>query len=389
MIDDTYLRMDFDSYLAAMREFTDRVLIAREDDLATAGRVPDDVLAQLATIGCFGISIPRAYGGLGWSMLEQIRLTQEFTRASLVYRSRFSPVIGLCAQAILGFGSDAQKGSLLPRMAAGELVMSFALTELEAGSDAANVQTVAHVSGDGFVLTGSKRYITNGAWADVLLVIAKVRDATGDRGLAGFLVDARQPGVKANAASRMNGHAEGPVADLEFTDVQVPRARMLGEIGDGLKLAMRGINGARSHVAAACVGQGERLISEMAGHADRRHQFGAPLAELGAVQTMIGASYAEWSAAKALSLDCGRAFTGDVVPRHAIAAAKLFASEMVGRVADRAVQVLGGEGIVGDSAVPRMWRDVRALRIYEGASQVHERNLARHVRTQVIDGNRF
>lgn len=228
--------------------------------------------------GLFGISIPRAYGGLAWSMTEQVLLTFEFTRASVVFRSRFSTVIGLCSQAILDHGTDEQKSSLLPRMATGETVTAFALTEESAGSDTTAVESTLVDTGGGFVLNGRMRYITNGAWADLYLVFVRDSDIGG---MSTVLVPADSPGVTSHAATTMNGHEAGPVAEVGFDSVEVPYDAVLGGRGRGLKAAMRGINHARTHVAATCVGQGERLLEEIGRHADERKQFGHRLADLG------------------------------------------------------------------------------------------------------------
>ncbi|MDI3406904.1 acyl-CoA dehydrogenase family protein [Streptomyces cavernicola] len=381
---------DFDTYLRTIAAFTDDELIPAEPDMVAAGQVPDALVQRMAELGLFGISIPRAYGGLGWTMEQQVLLTYEFTRASCVYRSRFSTVIGLCSQAILDHGTEEQRREMLLAMAAGRRVTSFALTEPEAGSDATNVQTVARRTGDGWVIDGMKRYITNAHWADTLLVFARTDDggfARTDDGsaeaaeaaeISAFIVDTSLPGVSTRIPDLMNGHAEGPVAEIDLESVAVPADRLLGGTpGTGLKAAMRGINHARLHVAATCVGQATRMLEETTRHVTGRRQFGAPLADLGVVQAELGRCYAELEAGRALALDAARAFDTGAVPRQRISAAKLYCSEMVGRVADRCVQLLGGEGIVGPHPVPRMWRDVRTLRIYEGASAVHERNLGR------------
>lgn len=367
--------LSFEAYLAAIRTFTDEELIPGEPEMVRRGEVPPELVDRMAELGLFGITLDRDHGGLGWTVEQQVRLTMEFTRASVVYRSRFSTTIGLTSQAVATHGTPEQRARLLPAMANGELVAAFALTEESAGTDATAVRTTAVADGDGYLLSGSKRYITNGHWADLLLVFARHPDGTG---LSAFLVDRKSPGVTTRVAEQMNGHAEGPVAEIDLLDVRVGPDALLGGIeGQGVQQAMRGINHARIHVAATAVGQGTRLLREASDHATARHQFGQPLAEQGALQSLLGRSYAELEAGRALVLDCAREFDRSGPPRERISAAKLYCTEMASVVADRAVQVLGGAGIVGPHPVPRMWRDVRALRIYEGASQLHERNLAR------------
>lgn len=380
MIDADILRQDFDTYLSTIADFTAAELIPAEDEMVAAGAVPQRLVDRMAELGLFGISIPRHFGGLDWSMEQQVRLTLEFTRASCVYRSRFSTVIGLCSQGILDHGTPDQQAELLPRMAAGELVTAFALTEEHAGSDATSLRTTAVDNGDGtYVVNGTKRYITNAGWADAFVAFARTDPADqGGAGVSALIIDATSPGVTTSLPTLMNGHAEAPVGEITFTDVIVPAANLLGGTeGCGFQAALRGINHARLHVAATCVGQGTRLLEETVDHLNHREQFGAPLSELGAVQAELGASFAELEAGRALVMSCATAFDQSDIPRHRIAAAKLYCSEMVGHVADRCVQLLGGAGIVGSNPVPRMWRDVRALRIYEGSSPIHERNLAR------------
>lgn len=372
--------LEFDEYLRMITEFTDQELIPTEDEMVMAGAVPERLVMRMAELGLFGITLPREVGGLGWNVEQQVRLTREFTRASVVYRSRFSTTIGLVSQALLAYGTDEQRSRYLRDMANGDCVAAFALTEKSAGSDATAVQTTATRDGSDYLLSGSKRFITNGAWADVLLVFARVDPKRPE--LSAFFVERRAPGVKTALPDQMNGHAEGPVAEVSLTDVRVPFSALLGGVeGQGLRHAMRGINHARIHVAATAVGQSQRALQEASRHAGERCQFGQPLAQFGALQSMLGRSYAELEAGWALVLDCAREFDRVGPPRHRISAAKLFCTETASVIADRALQVLGGDGIVGSGPVQRIWRDVRALRIYEGASQVHERNLARALPT--------
>ncbi|QNG20660.1 acyl-CoA/acyl-ACP dehydrogenase [Rhodococcus triatomae] len=387
MINKSVLDYDFPTYLKVIADFTENELIPAENEMVDAGEVPARIVDRMAELGLFAITIPREYGGLGWTMEQQVQLTFEFTRASCVYRSRFSTVIGLCSQAILDHGTEEQRRQMLPAMAAGELVTAFALTEEFAGSDAASLRTTARRKGGVYVIDGSKRYITNAGWADAFIVFARTDETEpGAAGVSAFVVDAKAPGVRTALPTIMNGHAEGPVGEIYFDSVEVPAANLLGGRegeGKGLVMALRGINHARTHVAATCVGQATRMLEETTAHVIGRRQFGSPLSELGAVQAELGASFAEMEAGRALVIESARAFDSGVVPRHRIAAAKLYGSEMASRVADRCVQLLGGEGIVGPHPVPRMWRDVRALRIYEGSSPIHERNLAKAMIKQV------
>ena len=343
--------------------------------------MPEDLTTALKEMGLFGISIPEEYGGLACTMEEQVLLTFEFCQASCVYRSRFSTTIGLTSQAILDFATEDQKRKYLPLMATGECTGSFALTEPDAGSDAGALTTHAKRDGEGWVINGEKRYITNAPQADVFLTMARTDpNATGARGISAFLVDGNLDGVKVGEPPRMLGNEGSHVCYVWFEDCRVATDALVGgQEGAGLRAALRGINHARLHVAATCVGQAIRLIEEMTAYAAERRQFGQPIGEFGQVQAMLADSQAEMSAARALCMDCARAFdSGDAIPFIDIASAKLFASEMVSRVADRAMQVMGGLGYMEDlSPVARLSRDVRLFRIFEGASQVQQSNIAR------------
>jgi len=372
---------NFDDYLTAVRELSQDVLRPNEHRLTREGGIPEDLTEALKEIGLFGISIPEEYGGLGCSMEEQIRLTFEFCQASCVYRSRFSTTIGLTSQAILDFGTSSQKEFYLPKMAAGECTGSFALTEPEAGSDAASLKTQAERDGDIWVINGEKRYITNAPQADVFLTMARTNpNDKSANGISAFLVDASLPGVSVGEPPRMLGNEGSHVCYVWFENVRVSEGALVGgKEGAGLKAALRGINHARLHVAATCVGQAIRLIEEMTNYAARRIQFDRPVGDFGQIQALLADSQAEMAAARALCIDCAKAFDlGGPIPHVDIASAKLFASETVSRIADRAVQILGGVGYMEDmSSIPRLYRDVRLFRIFEGTSQVQQANIAR------------
>lgn len=373
-------RPNFEDYLHRIRRFTRERLIPNEHRLEAEGRIPEEIVQEIREIGLFGISIPEAYGGLGFTMEQQVLLTLEFTQASAVYRSRFSTTIGLCSQAILDFGTEAQKRKYLPRMATGEVTGAFALTEPEAGSDAGAVRTRAVRDGDFYVLDGRKRYITNAPDAQMFLVMARTDpDSPGAAGVSAFAVDADTPGIRVGPVPRMLGQTGSTATEVFFEGCRVPASALLGgHEGNGLRAALRGINHARTHVAATCVGQALRLIEESVTYATGRRQFGQPLAEFQLIQAMLADSRAEAAAARALVLECARAFDrGPPIPFADIACAKYFASEMVCRVADRAVQIHGGAGYMESSAVARLYRDVRLFRIFEGASQIQQIQIAR------------
>ena len=372
----------FEEYLFSVRDLSQNVLRPAEKRLTREGGIPDDLTNALKDIGLFGISIPKEFGGFGFTMEQQVRLTFEFCQASCVYRSRFSTTIGLTSQAILDFATEEQKNKYLPKMASGACTGAFALTETEAGSDASALATTAKKNGNkGWLINGEKRYITNAPQADVFLVMARTdENSSGSRGISAFLVDADRPGITVGEPPEMLGNEGSHACYVWFDDCEVSHEALIGGVeGRGLKAALRGINHARLHVAATCVGQAIRIIDEMTSYASKRQQFGKPIGEFGQIQALLADSQSEMTAGRALCLDCAKKFDEETeIPFVDIASAKLFCSEMVSRVADRAVQIMGGLGYMEDlSDVPRLFRDVRLFRIFEGASQIQQTNIAK------------
>jgi len=374
---------DFDTYLDSLRRLVAERLIPAEPRLDDQETLPEDLTQLLRDAGLFGISIPAEYGGAGLTMEQQVRVMLEVTRASSVYRARFSTTIGLGSQPILYNGTEAQRREWLPRMASGEVTAAFCLTEPEAGSDAGSLRTAARQDGGDWVIDGVKRYITNARQAQVFIVMARTDPGSRDAGgISAFIVPADTRGLRCGPADAKMGQDGSATSEVFFDDVRVPAANLIGgEPGRGFKTAMRGINHARLHVAVTCAGQAQRLLDEALAYAMARQQFGQKLAEFQLVQAMLADSRAEILAARSMILETARAFdiageaTGSLVAD--IACCKLFASEMVGRGADRAVQIHGGMGYMRGTAVERLYRDVRLFRIFEGASQVQQLLIAR------------
>jgi acyl-CoA dehydrogenase len=307
----------------------------------------------------------------------------EFGRTSPAFRSVFGSTVGIGSQGIVMDGTEAQKRAYLPRLASGELISSFCLTEPEAGSDAASLRTRARRDGDAFVLDGTKRYITNADKADVFTVMARTADtARPADGITAFIVDADTPGLKIGRPERKMGQRGAHVCDVVFDGCRVPADRVIGGSkgeGRGFRTAMKVIDRGRLHIAAVCVGTAGRLVQEMRRYALERRQFGKPIADFQLVQAMIADSETERCAARALVLEAARQRdTGAGVTKEA-SMAKYFASEVVGRVADRAVQVFGGAGYIADYGIERFYRDVRLFRLYEGTSQIQQLVIAREV----------
>ena len=366
----------FDLLLTTLRRFVAERLRPLEAQVAEEDEVPDTLVAEMREMGLFGLSIPEGYGGLGLSMSEEVLVALELGRTSPAFRSVFGTNVGIGSQGLVMAGSDAQKAEWLPRSASGEIITSFALTEPGAGSDSASVQTKAVRDGDVYRLSGTKRYITNADKASLFTVMART-GGEGARGVSAFLVPADLEGVSIGKPDKKMGQQGAHVCDVNFDGVAVPAGNRLGEEGEGFKIAMRVLDRGRLHIAAVCVGVAERLIADCVAYALERKQFGKPIADFQLVQAMIADSKTEAMAARALAIEAARLKdAGDGIVLEA-AAAKLFASEMVGRVADRAVQIFGGAGYIADYGVERLYRDVRLFRIYEGTSQIQQLVIAR------------
>ncbi|MGH1560217.1 acyl-CoA dehydrogenase family protein [Caulobacter segnis] len=351
-----------------------------EAKVAEDDAVPPDVIEEMKSLGLFGLSIPEAFGGLGLDMEEEALVAIELGCASPAFRSVLAHRMSAsAARAWWMPGDDAQKAKWLPGIASGEIITSFALTEPEAGSDSAAVQTRATLDGDAYVLNGAKRYITNAGKASLFTVMARTNpDVKGGGGVSAFLVPRDLPGLTVSKPEKKMGQQGAHIHDVTFDNVRVPVENRLGEEGEGFKVAMQVLDRGRLHIAAVCVGVAERLIADCVAYASERKQFGQPIASFQLIQAMIADSKTEALAARALVLEtaCKRATPASASPWRR-RASKLFASEMVGRVADRAVQVFGGAGYVADYGIERLYRDVRIFRIYEGTSQIQQLVIAR------------
>ena len=338
-------------------------------------------------LGLFGISIPEEFGGLGLNMEEEVLVALELGQTSPAFRSVAGTNIGIGSQGLVMWGNDEQKAQWLPKIASGEVITSFCLTEPEAGSDAGSVKTRAERDGDHYILNGTKRYITNANKADLLTVMARTDQNTpGGKGLSSFLVETTTPGVTIGKPEKKMGQQGAHVCDVIFDNARVPVANRLGEEGDGFKVAMSVLDRGRLHISAVCTGVAERLISEMTNYAVERKQFGEPIANHQLVQAMMADSYAEAYAARCMVLDAAqKRDRGENVTLLA-ASCKMFASEMVGRVADRAVQVFGGAGYIADYGIERFYRDVRIFRLYEGTTQIQQIVIGRGLAKLAKDG---
>jgi len=366
----------FDALLETIRRFVAERLRPREAEVAESDDIPADLVVEMKAMGLFGLSIAPEHGGLGLTMSEEVRVAIELGKTSPAIRSTFGTNVGIGSQGLVMAGTDAQKAHWLPKIASGEVITSFALTEPDIGSDSANVKTRAVQDGNQWRLTGTKRYITNADRAHLFTVMARTGE-DGARGVSAFLVPADSPGLTVGSPEKKMGQQGAHVCDVTFDNTPVVPENMLGAEGEGFKVAMRVLDRGRLHIAAVCVGAAERLIADSVAYAKERVQGGKPIAEHQLVQGMIADMKTECLAAKALVLQTAAAKdAGEAIIMDA-AAAKYFASEMVGRVADKAVQIFGGAGYVADYGIERFYRDVRIFRIYEGTSQIQQLIVAR------------
>ncbi|OYW30656.1 MAG: acyl-CoA dehydrogenase [Caulobacter sp. 12-67-6] len=372
-----------DQLLDMVARFVAERLRPIEAKVAEDDAVPQDVVDEMKSLGLFGLSIPEEFGGLGLNMEEECLVGVELGRTSPAFRSAFGTNVGIGSQGLVMFGTDEQKAKWLPGIASGEIITSFALTEPEAGSDSASVRTLAIRDGDDYVLNGSKRYITNAGKASLFTVMARTSpDTKGGSGVSAFLVPSGLPGLSVSKPEKKMGQQGAHIHDVTFDNVRVPAWNRLGEEGEGFKVAMQVLDRGRLHIAAVCVGVAERLIKDCVAYAGERKQFGQAISNFQLIQAMLADSKTEALAAKALVMETARKRDAGQGVTLEAAASKLFASEMVGRVADRAVQIFGGAGYVADYGIERLYRDVRIFRIYEGTSQIQQVIIARETMKQ-------
>ena len=380
---------EFDELIEVLRDFIRREVMPAEAGIDESDEIPDRLIAQAKEMGLYGYALPSEFGGLGLSVEQQVRLTMELGYTSPAFRSLFGTNNGIAGQVLVLAGTEAQRKQWLPRLASGEVVASFALTEPDAGSDPSRLVTsavpvsgpVSGPDGGGWVIDGLKRYITNAPAADVFMVFARTDAlAPPGKGIGVFIVPARLNGVSVAARDHKMGQAGAWTADVAFSGVRVPADALVGEAAAaGYATAMRSLAHGRLIIAAMCTGVMARLIDESATFARERSQGGRPIADYQLIQAMLADSQTEYMAARALVLDAAARYEAGTDRRLAPSAAKYFASEAVGRIADRAVQIHGGSGYMRGVPVERLYRDVRLFRIYEGTSQIQQLVIAREM----------
>ncbi|SDE21559.1 acyl-CoA dehydrogenase family protein [Paraburkholderia lycopersici] len=356
-------------------------LVPNEARVAETDEIPADIVDDMKAMGLFGLTIPEPYGGLDLTMEEEVLVMFELGKTSPAFRSIIGTTVGIGSQGIMIDGTDEQKATWLPKLASGEIIASFALTEPGAGSDAASLKMRAERRGDHYVVNGTKRFITNAPQAGMFTLMARTNpDEPRAGGITSFIVDAKTPGISFGKRDKKMGQRGAHTCDVIFENVKVPAENIIGgKEGVGFKTAMKVLDKGRIHIAAICVGVAQRMLDDALRYAMEREQFGEKIAEFQLVQAMLADSQTELYAARCMVLDAARRRDAGQNVSTEAACAKLFASEMCGRVADRAVQIFGGAGYMSDYGIERFYRDVRLFRIYEGTSQIQQIVIARNM----------
>ena len=373
--------------LDSIRQFVNQELIPREHEVAETDNIPADIVEQMKEMGLFGLTIPEEYGGLGVTMEEEVNIAFELGRTSPAFRSYIGTNNGIGSIGILLDGSEEQKAHYLPKLAAGEYLSSFCLTEPDSGSDAASLKTTAVRDGDEYILNGTKRFITNAPHAGIYTVMARTNpEIRGAGGISSFIVERGTPGVTVGKPDQKMGQKGAHTADVIFDNARVPAANLIGgKEGVGFKTAMKVLDKGRLHIAALSVGAAERMLDDSLRYAVERKQFGQRIADFQLIQAMLADSKAEIYAARCMVLDAARKRDEGRNISTEASCAKMFATEMCGRVADRGVQIHGGAGYISEYAIERFYRDVRLFRLYEGTTQIQQVIIARNMIREVED----
>ncbi len=370
-----------DELVKGVRRFVKERLVPLEAQVAETDEVPQEVIKEMGEMGLFGLSVPEQYGGLGLNAQEEMAIAFEMGQTSPAFRSKIGTNVGIGSQGIVLDGTEEQKEKYLPGIASGELIASFALTEPDAGSDAGAQKTSAVKDGDSYILNGTKRWITNAPEAGIFTVFARTDPKSkGTKGVSAFLVEGGIEGLSLGKNDVKMGQRGAHTCDVIFDDCRVPATALLGGVeGQGFKTAMKTLDRGRLHISAVCAGMAERLIRDSLTYAMERKQFGQAIAEFQLIQDMLAQSKMEAYAGRCMVMETAkRRDAGENVSTEA-SCCKLFCTEMVGRVADRAVQIHGGAGYVAEYGIERFYRDVRLFRLYEGTSEVQKIVIARNM----------
>jgi len=374
------IRMMLDTIRRFVRQDLEPISQKVEDE----DRIPDNIVQAMRELGLFGLSIPEAYGGLGLGVLGECMVYEELSKVNACFRTRIGTNNGIGSQGIVIDGTEEQKETYLPRLASGEWIGVFALTEPEAGSDASNIQTTAEQRGDAWILNGRKHFITNGDIADVVTVFAvtdKAKRAKG--GITAFLVEKNYPGFFVGAIERKMGMRGSHTCELIFDACEIPARNVIGGssmVGQGFKTAMKVLDKGRLTMGASALGSAQRLLELSLDYAKQRVQFNQPIAGFQAIQFMLADMATQIYAGRQMLYHAARLRDqrGTAVIKEA-SMVKLFCTEMANRVADMAVQIHGGMGYMKDFPVERYYRDLRLTRIYEGTSEIQRLVISREL----------
>ncbi|MEL7687102.1 acyl-CoA dehydrogenase family protein [Citromicrobium bathyomarinum] len=380
----------FEQFHEQLERYVRERLIPAEKDVIANDAIPADIVDEMKEMGLFGLTVPEEYGGAGLSVTQYARTVKTMAYAAPAFRSIFSINVGMFNSAIKNGGTEAQKAEWWPRIAGGEIAC-FGLTEPGSGSDSAAMQTTAKPDpdGDGWILNGSKRYITNAPHADVALIMARTEKEALPKNahVSAFIVPMDTPGMSTGSPDHKMGQAGSLVSDVYLEDVKVPADALLGgETGQGFRFAMQSLDNGRISVGAASTGYAKRALDSALRYANERQAFGEPIANFQLIQQMLAESWTEIYAAEAMMADVtARVDRGENTIKHA-AAFKVFASEMCGRVVDRVVQIYGGAGYLTEYDAERFFRDARLYRIYEGTTQILQLQVAKHMLREFAAG---
>ena len=370
-----------EALLDSVRRFVRERLVPAENEVAETDEIPESIVQEMRELGLFGMTIPEKFGGLELTMEEECRVLFELCQTAPAFRSIIGTTVGIGSQGILMDGTPEQQAQWLPKLATGEVIASFALTEPEAGSDAASLRTTAIKDGDHYIVNGTKRYITNAPHAGMFTLMARTNPADkGAGGVSSFIVDAKTPGISFGKYDKKMGQRGAHTCDVIFDNVKVPAANLIGlQEGRGFKTAMKVLDRGRLHISAIACGMARRILQESVAYAQQRKQFGQAICDFQLVQAMLADSQAELYAAECMTLDAARRRDDGQNVSTEASCAKMFATEMCGRVADRAVQILGGAGYMAEYGIERFYRDVRLFRLYEGTTQIQQIIIARNM----------
>ncbi|MEO7159214.1 MAG: acyl-CoA dehydrogenase family protein [Polaromonas sp.] len=371
--------------LDTVSRFVRERLVPTETVVEETDQIPPAIVQEMKDMGLFGLTVPEEYGGFALTMEEEALVIMELGKTSPSFRSLIGTSVGIGSQGIVLDGTPEQKAKYLPKLATGEMIASFALTEPDAGSDAASLRTTAirgtDGDGDHYIVNGTKRYITNAPQAGIFTLMARTDPSNkGAGGVSAFIVEAGTPGLSIGKIDKKMGQRGAHIADVIFENCRVPASQLIGgKEGQGFKTAMKVLEKGRIHIAALCVGVAERMLKDALTYAIDRKQFGQSITSFQMVQAMLADSQTELYAARCMVMDAARKRDDGLNVSTEASCCKLFASEMCGRVADRAVQIFGGAGYLSEYSIERFYRDVRIFRLYEGTSQIQQIVIARNM----------